>query len=773
MTTSNTLNAISFASTELDIPQHQVAAVAKLFEEGNTLPFIARYRKEVHGNLDELKIQCIHDKMSYFNGLEARRETILKSIEEQGALTEELKTKLAGCLSKVALEDLYLPYKPKKRTRATIAKEKRLEPLARLIAEQTTEGTPEAEAANFISEEKGVTNADEALAGARDIVAEQIAERAEIRALIRNAYLTSGTISSEATGKGENPNKYKDYFYFSQPIESIPSHRYLAIRRGEREKVLRRKLHIEAEPQLERIREICGVKSSSPFAAELEESITDSYKRLLTKSIEVDVSVTMKQTADRAAVEVFAKNLRNLLLAAPFGGKPVIGIDPGLRSGCKCVALNATGQFMENITIYPAQGDEKKTLAEKDLAKLIEKHTPQAIAVGNGTAGRETETFVKKLLKQLGKTDIQVIPISEAGASVYSASDIAREEFPDLDLTVRGAISIGRRLQDPLAELVKIDPRSIGVGQYQHDIYPKQLKDKLEEVVISCVNHVGVELNTASAPLLARVAGIGPTLAENIIAFRNENGAFKNRQQLNEVSGLGPKAFEQAAGFLRIHGGEHPLDASAVHPERYALVEQMATDLGEPLSKLMGNLQLADRIDASNYVSDKVGELTLRDILNELKKPGRDPRDHFEAVDFNDDVQELADLKEGMKLSGIVTNVTAFGAFVDIGVHQDGLIHISQLADHFVSDPAEVIQTGDQIKVRVLEVDIDRKRISLSARKPPAAAPQKTRGPKPQGNRPPKKTNGPRRPKKQQNRRPPKRDEKPQSGFFNNPFGDL
>jgi uncharacterized protein len=746
---------VPFVSTDLKIGPRQVAAVAKLFAEGATVPFIARYRKEAHGNLDEVQILNIQEKLTYYNTLESRRVTILNSIDEQGKLTDELREQIEKTTSKTELEDLYLPYKPKRRTRATIAKEKGLEPLAELIREQSLDSNPKTEAENYINAEKEVASAAEALAGARDIVAEQIAERADIRALIREAYFKTGMITSEPVKADAKPetSKYKDYFDFSQPIADIPSHRYLAIRRGEAEGELRRRLVIDADAQLERMKELCNLNPASPFAGELETAIQDAYKRLLTLSVEIDVSVEMKMKADRAAVEIFAKNLRSLLLAAPYGEKPVIGIDPGLRTGCKCVAIDATGKYLDTITIYPGQSSEQTKKAAMDLAAFIDRFKPQAIAVGNGTAGRETEAFAKKVLRLMKKTDVSTVSVSEAGASVYSASAIAREEFPDLDLTIRGAISIARRLQDPLAELVKTDPKSIGVGQYQHDVYQELLKNKLDEVVVSCVSRVGVELNTASAPLLSRVAGIGESLAKKIVAHRNEHGAFKSRTELLKVPGLGPRAFEQAAGFLRIHGGTNPLDASAVHPERYKLVEQMAADLNEPLDKLIGNVEVVSNIKIEAYKSDSVGELTLKDIVDELKKPGRDPREQFEAVGFRDDVMTMNDLKEGMELNGIVTNVTAFGAFVDVGVHQDGLVHISQLADRFINDPAEVVQTGDRITVRVLEVDPERKRISLTARKK-------------SGSRRPQQNCAPRPQRQQQRRQPPR-------GFSANPFAGL
>jgi uncharacterized protein len=766
MTDTPLFDPVPFTSNDLNISTRQVSAVAKLFAEGNTVPFIARYRKEAHGNLDEVQITDIQEKLSYYNTLESRRVTILKSIDEQDKLTDELRLKIEECLSKTTLEDLYLPYKPKRRTRAMIAREKGLEPLAKLISGQGASGDAETEAASFINEDKEVASAEEALAGARDIIAEQIAEKAEVRALIREAYFKTGAITSAPSLSSTDENsKYKDYFDFSQPISDIPSHRYLAIRRGETEGVLRRKLSIDAEPQIERMKELCELNPASPFSTELEKAILDAYKRLLTTSVEIDISVEMKMKADRAAVEIFAKNLRSLLLAAPYGEKSVIGIDPGLRTGCKCVALDATGKYLDTITIYLAQSAEKEKQAKINLSTFIEKHQPQSIAVGNGTAGRETEAFTKSLLQDM-KSKVSVVSVSEAGASVYSASPIAREEFPDLDLTIRGAISIARRLQDPLAELVKVDPKSIGVGQYQHDVYQQLLKDKLDEVVVSCVNHVGVELNTASAPLLSRVAGIGDSLAKKIVDHRNSNGAFKSREAVLKVAGLGPRAFEQAAGFLRIHGGTQPLDASAVHPERYKLVQQIASDLGEPLEKLVGNVEIVSKVKLSTYISEAVGELTLKDIIDELKKPGRDPREQFEEVGFREDVMTMNDLKEGMELKGIVTNVTAFGAFVDVGVHQDGLVHISQIADRFVKDPADVVQAGDRINVRVLEVDMQRKRISLSAKKKQTAEkPSNDRKNTPQDQRRP--NNRPQNPRRD-NPRPAK-----PKGFTNNPFGDL
>jgi protein Tex len=756
---------------ELAITPRQIVAVAKLLAEGNTLPFIARYRKEAHGNLDEVQIGKIQERLGYYRELEDRRATILKSIEEQGKLTEELAAKIRACTSKTTLEDLYLPFKPKRRTRAMMAREKGLEPLAELIVQQGS-GDPLSEAQAFVNLEKGVEDCAAALAGARDIVAERVSENADVRGLVRQAFSSDGWIVSEVVDpKPTEPTKFEQYYDFKEKISEVPSHRFLAMRRGQDEKILRVKMTCESGPSIRRILDIYGLTERSPFAEQLKLAIEDSYHRLIEPSVEIDVSVETKMKSDRAAVEIFAQNLRNLLLQAPMGEKKVLAIDPGLRTGCKCAALDATGKFLETCTIYPTQGDRKAVEAQVDLCKLISKYRPYAIAIGNGTAGRETETFVRMTLKEANVKDVMVVSVNESGASVYSASEIAREEFADLDLTIRGAISIGRRLQDPLAELVKIDPKAIGVGQYQHDVHQPLLASKLDDVVVSCVNHVGVELNTASAPLLTRVSGIGATMAKKIVTYRNEHGAFTNRKQLSKVPGMGPKTFEQAAGFFRIRDADHPLDASAVHPERYALVEQMAKDLGVELSELIGHPEQVDRIKIANYVSEAVGEPTLRDIVAELKKPGRDPRATFEKPAFREDVTEIEHVMEGMSLEGVVTNVTAFGAFVDIGVHQDGLIHVSELSNRFIKDPAEVVKTGDRIKVRVLSVDKVRRRIALSAKTPsPSApaghgAPQRTqeRGPSPrpsssggyQGNRP------------REERRPFS------SGFTANPFGNL
>ena len=713
---------------ELAITPRQILAVAKLLAEGNTIPFIARYRKEQHGNLDEVQIAKIQERLAYFRELEERKETVLRSIDDQGKLTDALREKIAACTSKTALEDLYLPYKPKRRTRAMIARERGLAPLADLILAQA-DGDPDAAAAAFVDAAKGVENEALALAGARDIVAETIAENADVRGFVRAAFAERGEVVSEvADPKPEQPTKFEQYYDFREPVAKIPSHRFLAIRRGQTENVLRVKLAVDAEPLIRRIEEMTTLRPASPFAPHLRLAVEDGYKRLIAPGVEIDVLVDLKLKADRDAIAIFGENLRNLLLQPPLGGKTVVGIDPGLRTGCKCAALDATGKFSETVTIYPSQGDRASIAAQVEICRMVAKHRPAAIAVGNGTAGRETETFVRQTLQKAGHKEVVVVSVNESGASVYSASEIARDEFPDLDLTIRGAISIGRRLQDPLAELVKIDPKSIGVGQYQHDVNQPLLAEKLDEVVVSCVNHVGVEVNTASAPLLARVSGIGPTLAKRLVAYRDEHGPFAGRKALAKVPGLGPKTFEQAAGFLRIRGAAHPLDASAVHPERYALVEQMAADCGVSVKDLIGNTAVIDAIPIKNYLSETVGEPTLRDIVAELKKPGRDPRATFEKPKFLDDVTEIGHVKPGMTLEGVVTNVTAFGAFVDIGVHQDGLVHVSQLADRFIRDPSEVVKAGDRIKVKVLDVDLARKRISLTARskrrpRPPAPPP--------------------------------------------------
>jgi uncharacterized protein len=626
-----------------------------------------------------------------------------------------------------------------------------------------------------VSAAKEVPDVIAALAGARDIVAERIAEDADVRKLVRESYNQEGVI--KVTKNEEHANKatkFDMYATFEEAVVNIPSHRYLAIRRGEAEGVLRASIDLDGDKLLPPIRAKVKLDPKSPWAGEMDKAVGDATKRLLLPTVQSDVRVDLKMQADRAAVEVFAQNLRELLLAAPFGTKMVLGIDPGQRTGCKCAVVDDTGKILEHQTFYLVQGVEATERARQTLRALCRKYPVRAVAVGNGTHGRETEAFVKDVLAEEGLKEAFCTPVSEAGASVYSASDVAREEFPDLDLTIRGAISIARRLQDPLAELVKVDPKSIGVGQYQHDVYQGLLAKKLDEVVESCVNLVGVELNTASAPLLARVAGIGPSLAKKIVSHRNEKGAFKSRKALLEVPGLGPKTFEQCAGFVRVRGGEHPLDASAVHPERYALVERIANDLGVPVASLIGNGNAVDRIDQKKYVEGDVGVFTMNDILAELKKPGRDPRAVFEPPKFRDDVRELSDLKPGMELEGVVTNVTAFGAFVDVGVHQDGLVHVSQLADRFIKDPAEVVKVGEKIKVRVIEVDLERKRIALTAKKGPVPGQSQGASGRPpvqqqQGGRPPQGG------RTQQGGRPQQGGAKSQGaeGFKHNPFANL
>ncbi len=750
-------------SLELNVSPRQVAAVARLLEEGCTVPFIARYRKEAHGNLDEVQIGAIQERLAYHRELEARRETVLSSIIQQGKLTDELKARILACATRTALEDLYLPYRPKRRTRAMIARERGLEPLAERILAQA-DGDPEAEAAAYVDPAKEVPDVAAALKGARDIVAERVAEAPEVRGFARDWLAAHGTVRSEAADPDNaQPTKFEQYYDFSEAVATIPSHRFLAIKRGEAEGVLRSSLTADGDPVVRKALERFALREGSPWAEQLRTAAEDAYRRLIAPSVELDVAVELKQRSDRAAVEVFAENLRHLLLQAPLGERGVLGVDPGLRTGCKCVALDATGKFLQNATIYPSQGPQREAEAAVELLRLVARHKPYAVAVGNGTAGRETERFVRRVLRESGNEGVLVVSVSEAGASVYSASEVAREEFPELDLTVRGAISIGRRLQDPLAELVKIDPKAIGVGQYQHDVNQTLLGAKLDEVVVSCVNRVGVELNTASAPLLTRVSGIGPAMARRIVDHRNEHGAFRSRGDLLRVPGLGAKTFEQCAGFLRIRESENPLDRSAVHPERYALVRRMAEDAGLSLEALVGNAEAVGRIQPGRYESDDVGALTLKDILDELRKPGRDPRAVFDPPAFREDVCAIEDVRPGMTLEGIVTNVTAFGAFVDIGVHQDGLVHVSELSERYVSDPSEVVKAGDKLKVRVLDVDLARKRISLSARPerkgaaPRSGCPAGGRAEAPRGGF-----------------RPGSRGTRPQGGgFSNNPFANL
>ncbi len=693
----------------------QVENTVELLREGATVPFIARYRKERTGELDEVAIRLIEERLAYLSELEERKQTVLTSIEEQGKLTPELQTRIGACSQKTELEDLYLPFRPKRRTKATIARERGLEPLAELIAAQEiVSGRPEEVAAPFVDSGREVHDVAAALAGAGHILAERLSEEAEARALVRRLTWEQGLFCARvAAGREGEVSKFEMYYDFSEPLKAIPSHRMLAMRRGEKEEILR--LGILA-PEAEIVRGLRQrlIRGASIFRPLLETVVDDAYRRLLAPSIEVELRMEAKKAADEAAIKVFADNLRNLLLAPPAGERRVLAIDPGLRTGSKLVALDATGRLLDQRTVYPHAGGEGRVReARKTFLDLLARHRPEMIAVGNGTASREMDLFARETLQEAGLS-LPTVIVSEAGASVYSASDIAREEFPELDVSVRGAVSIGRRLQDPLAELVKIDPKSIGVGQYQHDVSQSALQKSLDAVVESCVNYVGVDLNTASWRLLAYVSGIGETLARAIVRHRDEHGRFASRRKLLEVTRFGPKAFEQAAGFLRIRGGENPLDNTGVHPERYALVKKMAADLRVDVAELAKKPDLVQSIRLERYVEGEVGLPTLRDIAAELQKPGRDPRARFETAALRDDVTEMSDLKEGMVLQGTVTNVTAFGAFVDVGVHQDGLVHVSHLASRFVKDPSEVVGVGQVVKVKVLGVDLARKRISLS-----------------------------------------------------------
>lgn len=706
----------------------QVENTVELLLEGGTVPFIARYRKERTGELDEVRIHAVEEHFNYFSELEERKLTVLSSIEEQGKLTPELKLRIESSRKKTEVEDLYLPYKPKRRTKATIARERGLEPLADIIFLQNlNSGTPEDAAADFVDPVRDVPDAAAALEGAGYILAERLSDNADVRAMVRRLTSEQGVICSRVTsGKKGEVTKFEMYYDYQEPLKAVPSHRMLAMRRGENEEVL----HLSISAPLEQI--LAGLKSrtitrKSIFNSLLERVAEDAYKRLIAPSIEVELRLEAKDRADEAAINVFAQNLRNLLLAPPAGGKRVLGIDPGFRTGSKLAAVDATGRFLEHVTVYPHIGEGRVPQARADLLRMIENHNIEMIAIGNGTAGREMEIFAKETLTGAGR-HIAVVSVSEAGASVYSASDIAREEFPDLDLTVRGAISIARRLQDPLGELVKIDPKSIGVGQYQHDVNQSMLKKALDGVVESCVNYVGVDLNTASWALLAYVSGVGPALAKAITKYRDENGPFLSRKGLLKAPRFGAKAFEQAAGFLRIRNGQQPLDNTAVHPERYPLVETMATDLGCSLIQLTSDPAMVSRIDLKRYVSSTVGLPTLNDILEELKKPGRDPRSQFQTASFRDDIREISDLQAGMILNGVVTNVTAFGAFVDIGVHQDGLVHISHLANRYVKDPNDLVKAGQLVKVKVLSSDPQRKRISLSIKETASRADEKHHG---------------------------------------------
>lgn len=703
---------------ELNLKLHQVENTAKLLMEDATVPFISRYRKELTGSLDEVEVTAIRDRLIQLEELDKRREAILKSLAERDLLTEELKGKIDAAETMTELEDIYLPYKPKKRTRATIAKEKGLEPLASILFEQGAFDIIE-EAKKYIDAEKGVNTEEEALAGARDIIAEVVSEDKTSRERMRELYAKKAVIVSKvAKGKDEEGIKYKDYYEWKELAADSPSHRILAMFRGEHEDFLRIEVLPEEAEAIE-ILERNFVKSDNDASAEVKKAVTDSYKRLLSLSMESEYRALLKAKADTEAIKVFADNLYQLMMSAPLGEKAVLALDPGFRTGCKVVCLNRQGKLLHNDTVYPHTGDVKAVEAGRKILELLKAFGSEVIAIGNGTAGRETEDFVKRVIASSPDEKIQklqVVMVNESGASIYSASDVAREEFPDYDVTVRGSVSIGRRLMDPLAELVKIDPKSIGVGQYQHDVNQTQLRQKLDDVVTSCVNKVGVEVNTASKQLLTYVSGVGPKMAASIVEYRDSNGPFSSRDELKKIPRLKGKAFEQAAGFLRIRSGKNPLDASAVHPESYHVVEKMAEDAGCTVEDLMVNPKIQEKIDITKYVTDKIGLPTLEDIRAELTKPGRDPRERFEAFAFMEGIGKIEDLAIGMVLPGIVTNITNFGAFVDVGVHQDGLVHISEIAEGFIKSPADVLKVHQQAKVKVLEVDVPRKRISLSMR---------------------------------------------------------
>ncbi|MCD6532674.1 MAG: RNA-binding transcriptional accessory protein [Deltaproteobacteria bacterium] len=698
--------------TELKINQKQVKAVAELFADGATVPFIARYRKEMTGSLDELFIAKIQTRLEELASLEKRRQAINSSLTELKLLSPELEKKLFAATSLTELEDIYLPYRPKRKTRALVARQQGLQPLAEILLRQQ-ETNPEAAAQPFINSDKEVTDTNEALAGARDIIAEKINENIGARTSLRRIFKREGEIRAVVIkGKETEGAKFRDYFDWQEKSARIAGHRLLALLRGEKAKILRVNIRPPAEKALALLKQRF-IQQNNRSAAQVELALSDAYKRLLAPALETELRQELKEQAEGEAIEVFATNLKQLLLAPPLGQKRLLALDPGFRSGAKLVCLNDLGQLLHHCVIYPTTSKKQSEEAAKIIRDLCNRFKIEAIAIGNGTAGRETESFIKEL--KLPET-ITVAMVNEAGASVYSASEIARQEFPDLDLTVRGAISIGRRLQDPLSELVKIDAKAIGVGQYQHDLDQNRLQNRLDEVVGSCVNSVGVEVNNASAQLLAYVAGLNRTLARNIVNYRSKNGSFKSRREILKVPRLGPKAFEQAAGFLRIQNGSNPLDASAVHPENYNLVKKMAQDCGGSLKDLLQNEELRKKIVIENYISSNVGRPTLNDIMAELARPGRDPRQEFVQFSFQEGVNKLEDLCEGMRLPGLITNITKFGAFVDIGVHQDGLVHISQLADRYVRDPGEIVKLGQAVTVTVLNIDQERRRIALTMR---------------------------------------------------------
>ena len=692
-----------FISQALSVPLKSLVATIELLDEGGTVPFLARYRKEATGNLDEVQIRAIQEKLGYFRELEDRRATVLKTIEEQGKLTPELRAKIEATLEKNELEDLYLPYKPKRRTKAIIAREKGLEPLAQYLWDQKGGPMP----AFAVPEEV-------AFEGARHIIAEWISETAEFRKTIRQFMMEHGVVVSKAIeGAADPEGKYKMYAQYSEPVAKIPSHRMLAIRRGSKEEILRFEIELEPEKPITYLKNKI-IREQGAWVPHLEQAVEDSYERLLNPAIQTEVRLELKDRSDEEAIRVFRDNLENLLLAPPAGMLSVLAIDPGIRTGCKVAVVDETGKFLDSSVIYPIEPRQDLAGAVKTLSTLIERHHVRAIAIGNGTGSREASGFVRDFLRQAKLDQVFSVVVSEAGASVYSASDVARGEFPDLDLTVRGAISIARRLQDPLAELVKIDPKSIGVGQYQHDVDQKKLMQSLEGAVESCVNRVGVDLNTASHSLLRYVAGITERTAQKIVEYRNEHGKFRSRVELTAVPGFGPKTFEQAAGFLRIRGGANPLDMTAVHPESYPVVTKMAESLHASVEDLIAKPELLDKVQIEGFQTERVGIYTLKDIREELRKPGRDPREKFTAPVWRDDIKEIADLTPGMILEGTVTNVTNFGAFVDIGVHQDGLVHVSELSARFIKDPKEAVKAGQIVRVKVLSADAKAKRIALS-----------------------------------------------------------
>lgn len=710
---------INWISADLSLPEHGVRNTVVMLSEGDTVPFISRYRKERTGNLDEIAIRDINDKLQYYIELETRKETILNSIEEQQKMTPELKKQIEGCKEKTKLEDIYLPYKPKRQTKATVAKAAGLEPLAIEILDQKR-GMKESREdiiKPYLNAEKGIDTLEKALTGAIDIIAEQISDDAVMRGLLRNFMIINGNVRSKATKAAENlKTKYDMYYDYSEPVKAIPGHRLLAIRRGTKEKVLSWKIDLEDEQAIDLLlsKVIKNKGNMSLFYPELFQAVKTSYDRHLYPSLQVEIFLARMEDADKDAIDVFAKNAKNLLLAPPAGHKVIMGVDPGFRTGCKVAVIDENGNFKEYHAIFPHEPALRVSEAEDIIVDLIEEYYVELIAIGNGTASKESVTFINNVLKKhTFKVTPKVIVVSEAGASVYSASPLASAEFPELDVTVRGAISIARRLQDPLAELVKIDPKSIGVGQYQHDVNQIQLKKQLDGTVESAVNFVGANLNSASIELLSYVSGLSRLVAKNVVAYRTKNGSFKDKKELMKVSGLGEKTFEQCAGFLRIPGGINPLDNSGVHPESYTAVENMAKDLGVEVGGLIGNENLIRKIEPAKYISAETGLLTLNDIIQELKKPGFDPRKDFSSIEFSSDINTLDDLQENMVLDGTVTNVTNFGAFVDIGVHQDGLVHISKLSSKFVTNPHEVVSVGDTLKVKVLKVDTELKRISL------------------------------------------------------------